>query len=264
MWAGFQKPEGDRCACRPTRLAGRDPKTTPGSSGRADVRTPRRSEDHGGGQRHTEVDGPSSQAPIRSVAGGELPTVRPKPIRFPSATNNSPHRTRGQRPQAIELLRLTVRSEPKFAPSGFLERVLRLTVRSEPKFAPSNGVERLPAFRPLPEGCGRGLDSRKTRFLVAGFHTRFVPPAPFLTTLAVCSSPSPPTCFSRSRSWSFLPEEQYLLEIPLEAKVRRPALLENPLMVHPWPPSRGSPKRSCVQPSPGKPGMVSRGVPAGV
>jgi hypothetical protein len=80
-----QTPEGVRCACRPTRFAKRDPKTTPGSSGWADVRTPRQSEDHGGGQRHTEVDGPSSQAPDRSVAGSELPTVRPKPIRFPSA-----------------------------------------------------------------------------------------------------------------------------------------------------------------------------------
>jgi hypothetical protein len=60
----------------------------------------------------------------------------------------------------------------------------------------------LPAFQPLPERGGSGQDSRKTRFLVAGFHTRFVPPSPFFTTLAVCSSPSPPTCFSRSRSWS--------------------------------------------------------------
>jgi len=37
--------------------------------------------------------------------------------------------------------------------------------------------------------------------LVAGFHTRFVPPAPFLTTLTVCASPSPVVCFDHSRSW---------------------------------------------------------------
>lgn len=82
---GSPPPEDDRYAYRPTRLAGCDPKTTTSSSGQADVSTPRQSEDHGGGQRHTEVDGPSSQAPTRSVAGGELPTNRPKPVRFPSA-----------------------------------------------------------------------------------------------------------------------------------------------------------------------------------
>jgi hypothetical protein len=40
-----------------------------------------------------------------------------------------------------------------------------------------------------------------TRFLVAGFQSRFVPPSPFPTTLAACSSPNLPACFSRSRSW---------------------------------------------------------------
>jgi hypothetical protein len=37
--------------------------------------------------------------------------------------------------------------------------------------------------------------------LVAGFHTRFGPPSPFLTTLTVCSSPNPVTCFGHTRPW---------------------------------------------------------------
>lgn len=82
---GSLPPEDDRSAYRRTRFTECGPRTTTSSSGLADVNTPRQSEDHGGGQRHTEVDGPSSQAPIRSVDGGELPTSRPKPIRVPSA-----------------------------------------------------------------------------------------------------------------------------------------------------------------------------------
>lgn len=82
---GSPTPEGARSAYRLTRFTECGPKITTSSSGQADVYTPRQSEDRGGGQRHTEVDGPSSHAPIRSVAGGELPTNRPKPIRFPSA-----------------------------------------------------------------------------------------------------------------------------------------------------------------------------------
>jgi hypothetical protein len=35
--------------------------------------------------------------------------------------------------------------------------------------------------------------------LVAGFHTRFGPPSPFLTTLTACASPNPVTCFGHSR-----------------------------------------------------------------
>ena len=43
-----------------------------------------------------------------------------------------------------------------------------------------------------------------TRFLVAGFHPRCVPPSSFLATLAVYPSPGPPTCFRRSRSWGLV------------------------------------------------------------
>ena len=39
------------------------------------------------------------------------------------------------------------------------------------------------------------------RHLVAGFHSRFGPPSPFLTTLTVSASPSPVTYFSHSRPW---------------------------------------------------------------
>jgi len=39
------------------------------------------------------------------------------------------------------------------------------------------------------------------RCLVAGFHARFDPPSPFLTTLTGCTSSSPVACFSHSRPW---------------------------------------------------------------
>jgi hypothetical protein len=99
-------------------------------------------------------------------------------------TANSSHRTRGQLPQVIEC---------PFARSS--------SSRSSHRPLLGSGLS---AFRSPPERGDRGQDPRKTRFLVAGFHTRFVPPSPFSTTLAGCSSPSPPACFSRSRSWSLL------------------------------------------------------------
>jgi hypothetical protein len=45
------------------------------------------------------------------------------------------------------------------------------------------------------------IASQQSSFLVAGFHTRFAPPLPFLTTMTVYTFPNPPACFSRSRSW---------------------------------------------------------------
>jgi hypothetical protein len=41
--------------------------------------------------------------------------------------------------------------------------------------------------------------------LVAGVQPRFGPPAPFLTTLAACSSSDPVTCFSHSHPWGSFP-----------------------------------------------------------
>jgi hypothetical protein len=43
------------------------------------------------------------------------------------------------------------------------------------------------------------------RLLVAGFHARFGPPSPFSTTLTVCASARPVTCFSHSRPWGWAP-----------------------------------------------------------
>jgi hypothetical protein len=40
--------------------------------------------------------------------------------------------------------------------------------------------------------------------LVAGFHTRFVPPLLFPTTVTACSSSSPVVCFNHSRPWGLL------------------------------------------------------------
>jgi hypothetical protein len=141
------------------RVAERDPKITPGTSGEAGARAPRRSEDRGGGQHHTEVDGPSSRAPGRLVHGGERPAVRPKPFRIPSA-----HR------------QLVLPDERPASP-GHRVTPAHPPVRAEARTRGS--WSGLPVCQPLPEGDGRGQDSRKTRFLVAGFHTRFVPPPSF-------------------------------------------------------------------------------------
>jgi hypothetical protein len=63
-------------------------------------------------------------------------------------------------------------------------------------------------FRPVerapPKKCPCTA-SRWIGFLVAGFHTRFVPPSPFPTALTGYSSPYLPACFSRTRSWSLDP-----------------------------------------------------------
>jgi hypothetical protein len=42
-------------------------------------------------------------------------------------------------------------------------------------------------------------------YLVAGFHTRFGPPPPFLTTMTACSSSDPVECFVHSRPWGSVP-----------------------------------------------------------
>jgi hypothetical protein len=43
-----------------------------------------------------------------------------------------------------------------------------------------------------------------TGAFAAGFHTRFGPPSPFLTTLAAYASPSPVACFGHTHPWGFL------------------------------------------------------------
>ena len=60
---------------------------------------------------------------------------------------------------------------------------------------------RVSHHRSLPEECSAKPLSRARWFLVAGFHTRFAPPSPFLTTLTVYPSPGITECFIRSRSW---------------------------------------------------------------
>ena len=149
---------------------------------------------------------------------------------FHRHTTSSSHRTRGLHPQVIEC---------STTPSS--------SSRSSHRRMPWSG---LPVYHSLPEGNGRGLDSRKTRFLVAGFHTRFVPPSPFFATLAVYSSPRPPACFSRSRSWSSTSRSA----VPVEgfpSVCRSEDLLFSRLPeVHRSSPSRGPPKRSRARPVP--------------
>jgi hypothetical protein len=57
-------------------------------------------------------------------------------------------------------------------------------------------------------GSGRLVTTRIVAIppcLVAGFHTRFGPPPPFLTTLTACSSSDPVECFVHSRPWGSVP-----------------------------------------------------------
>lgn len=136
-------PEGDRSAYRPTRFAEGDPKTTPVrqvSLTFAPRDNPKITAKANDTLKWT-VHPPRRRFDLLPVAN--FPRSGRSRFAFRRHTNNSSYRTRGQRPQAIELLRLTVRFEPKFAPSRVLERVLRLTVGFEPKFAPSDGVERV-------------------------------------------------------------------------------------------------------------------------
>ena len=88
--------------------------------------------------------------------------------------------------------------------------------RSSSRFArPSCGLSSLEVCRPfdapsagnpLP-GDRRSCSLRRARcrHLVAGFHTRFGPPSPILTTLTVCASLRPVACFSHSHPWGSLP-----------------------------------------------------------
>jgi hypothetical protein len=229
MWVSARSPR--RSVVPTTRLesARHGPKAARDMSRRADTRAPRRSEDRGGCQRHAEVDSPSSRCSTRFIDGGELPANWPKPVRVPPA-----------HPRFVPPDERLVSPGHRGAPSRLPDRAEARAFRhagagcSAAPSGPSRSSSLpprwsgVPVDRPAPGGDGRGRDSRRTRFLVAGFHTRFVPPSPFSTTLAVYSSPRPPTCFSRSRSWSLDPEEQYLVEVPRGVPIRRPALLEIP------------------------------------
>ena len=84
-----------------------------------------------------------------------------------------------------------------------------------PSALPTRGihfpVRRVPPESPAALTVGRsrsfqlGSHSAGPPYLVAGFHPRFGPPAPFLTTLAVCSSSGPVECFIHSRPWGSCP-----------------------------------------------------------
>jgi hypothetical protein len=267
---------------------------------------PRRSEERGGCRQHAEVDGPSSQAPIRSAGGGELPAVRPKPIHLPSAhhqlvspderlaspghrvapgsvparaearafqipgagcpaTSSGSNRSSFLRRSRSGLPRDFFRCEPKLAPSEISERVAPrlLQVRTEAR-----------SFGGLGAGCPRSNHSPKGTAVGwtlerPGPSSRVSTPASF--RLRRFSRPWRFTPLRALRRVSvghahgvFLPGEQYPQEVSLQATIRRPTLVENPLVVHPSSPGRGPPKRSRVRPVPGKPGNVNRGVPAGV
>jgi hypothetical protein len=211
-------------------VARRGPKTTRDESRRADAHPPRRSEDRGGSQRHAEVDVSSSRVPGRFTGGGELPAKQPRPFRFPSAHHPivSPDERSASPGHRVAPFRRPARTEVH---AVCLIRAGRSSSTSSANRSPCRLPSRsgLPATRPPLERDGRGRDSRKTRFLVAGFHTRFVPPPPFFTTLAVYSSPRPPACFSRSRSWSWCPEEQYPLGVTRKVRLRRVAPSRKPL-----------------------------------
>ena len=87
--------------------------------------------------------------------------------------------------------------------------------RTDPSSRPSfHGVCRpfdaLSTQNPLPDAFVRSGRSRHFRTrLVAGFHTRFGPPTPFLATLTVYASAYPAASFSRSRPWGWAPGSLY-------------------------------------------------------
>ena len=115
---GSRPPEGDRSFPPPARFPGHDPKTTPGSSGQADAGAPRRPEDRGEYQHHTEVDGPPPRRRFDSFTAANFPRTGRNRSAFRRHTANSSCRTRGQRPQAIELTQHNLQLEPKLEPEG--------------------------------------------------------------------------------------------------------------------------------------------------
>lgn len=84
-----------------------------------------------------------------------------------------------------------------------------------PSALPTRGihfpVRRVPPESPAALTVGRlrsshlGSHSDGPPYLVAGFQSRCGPPAPFLTTLADCSSSGPVECFIHSRPWGSCP-----------------------------------------------------------
>ena len=98
-----------------------------------------------------------------------------------------------------------------------------------PSARPTRGihfpVRRVPPVPPAALTVGRsrssqlGSRSAGPPYLVAGFHARFGPPAPFLTTLADCSSSDPVECFIHSRPWGSCPCSPML---PPGRQARRP------------------------------------------
>jgi hypothetical protein len=83
-----------------------------------------------------------------------------------------------------------------YAPSTLPARGIHFPVRS---FRPDlSGVASTARSKPCCFGSPVPVGSSAVD-LVAGFHTRFGPPSPFLTTMTVCSSPNPVTCFGHTR-----------------------------------------------------------------
>jgi len=160
------------------------------------------------------------QHPFRRPVHRLLAVRRP---RSSSAPGWRPRRTASRRNRFVA--RATLGHRPLLASTGSWSSRVRIPRSSSPEgdgqhFLSArvdlSPVRRCPSVGPAgsPDDSGalscrardfrrspRTTDTRRSRFLVAGFHTRFVPPSPFLTTLTVYPSPSPPACFSRSRSW---------------------------------------------------------------
>jgi hypothetical protein len=85
-----------------------------------------------------------------------------------------------------------------YAPSTLPVRGIHFPVRS---FRPDlSGVASTARSKPRCFGSPVRVGSSAVD-LVAGFHTRFGPSTPFLTTLTVCSSPNPVTCFGHTHPW---------------------------------------------------------------
>jgi hypothetical protein len=123
----------------------------------------------------------------------------PEPISSAEPSGRSEHATtvRRKRPKALARSRSPASGRPLHCPTA--DTSVAVIWRAETAEGVWRGCS--PDYAPCP--LANQLTQRRG-VLVAGFHARFGPSAPFSTTLTVFASPSRPMCFNRSHSWGLV------------------------------------------------------------
>jgi hypothetical protein len=198
-----------------------------------------------------------------SSAAASFPRTGRDRSAFHRRAPGSSRRTRGWRPQVIEVLRHAVRSEPKLEPCETLERVLRRAVGSEPKLEPSETLERGARLPPVSRGSWTGAGLSKDPVPRRGF------PHPLRSASAVFHDlgglllSAPSDVFQSVTLMEFDSENVVPEGGPSSVSDPKTGSSRDPLRSCRVSPGREPPKRSGVRPVPGEPGSVNHGVPGG-